>query len=339
MSTEIEAFAVQFSGDLEAATSSQELEALKVKYLGKKGVVAGLMQGLRELSAADRPVAGLQVNALKEAFQRQLQAKQEKLVVAEEGRRLAAETLDVTLPGRRGTLGGRHLITQVLDEITDILVAMGFSVQYGPEVETDYYNFEALNMGPEHPARAMQDTFYITEHLLLRTHTSNVQVRAMESHRPPLRIATPGRAFRNEDISARAHVFFHQIEVLYIDKGVSFADLLATAEIFVQKLFGPTVEMRVRPSYFPFVEPGMEIDIRCLSCGGNGCVLCKQAGWIELGGAGMVHPEVLRYGGIDPDEYSGFAWGLGADRMAMLKYGVPDIRLFFENDLRFLSQF
>lgn len=329
----------RFSRTIEEATSSAQLEALKVQYLGKKGLVAELMQGLKSLPPEERPFVGKQVNDFKESLLQQLNVKQECLIASEEKSRLVNEVLDVTLPGRRHYHGRRHLITQVLDEMLAILSGLGFSIQCGPEIDSDYYNFEALNMDEDHPARAMQDTFYITEKLLLRTHTSNVQVRVMESHQPPLRIAAPGKAFRNEDISARSHVFFHQVEALYIDKNVTFGDLLATMEVFLQKLFNATIEMRVRPSYFPFVEPGMEVDIKCLSCQGSGCNLCKHSGWLEIAGAGMVHPEVLRYGGIDPEEYTGFAWGMGVERIAMLKCGVRDIRLFFENDLRFLSQF
>jgi phenylalanyl-tRNA synthetase alpha chain len=227
----------------------------------------------------------------------------------------------------------------VMDEMIDILVSMGFSVQYGPDVDTEWYNFEALNFPPDHPARDMQDTFYIAPNVLLRTHTSNTQVRVMEAHKPPIRVMMPGRVYRNEAITARSHVFFHQVEGLYIDKGVTFADLMATMHEFIGKLFNADVETRFRPSYFPFVEPGMEVDLRCLSCKGTGCNLCKHTGWLEIAGAGMVHPEVLKNGAIDPEEYTGYAWGMGVERLAMLKHGIKDIRLFTENDLRFVKQF
>jgi phenylalanyl-tRNA synthetase alpha chain len=335
----ISALKQQFTDDMQAADTVSLLEAVKVKYLGKKGSVTALMQTLREVSAAERPAAGQQINVLKEELQQQLQVKQSTLARVEEEKQLADEKLDTTLPGRRRHLGRRHLITQVCDEVLTILTGMGFSIQYGPDIDTDYYNFEALNMDADHPARAMQDTFYITPQVLLRTHTSNIQVRMMESNPPPLRLIALGKAFRNEDVSARSHVSFHQIEALYVDRNVTFSDLLATLEIFLQKLFGPSSTIRVRPSYFPFVEPGMEVDIGCLVCQGTGCTLCKQSGWLEVGGAGMVHPEVLRSGGIDPEIYTGFAWGMGIDRIAMLKHGIRDIRLFSENDLRFLSQF
>jgi phenylalanyl-tRNA synthetase alpha chain len=216
---------------------------------------------------------------------------------------------------------------------------MGFSVQLGPDIDSDYYNFEGLNFPPEHPARDMQDTFYLTPQMLLRTQTTNIQLRTMESQKPPIRIIAPGKVYRNETITARSHVFFHQVDALYIDKGVTFADLLATLHEFLSRLFHQEVETRFRPSYFPFVEPGMEVDVRCLSCGGTGCMLCKYSGWLEVAGAGMVHPEVLKNGGIDPEVYSGYAWGMGVERIILLRHGVRDIRLFTENDMRFLEQF
>lgn len=221
----------------------------------------------------------------------------------------------------------------------EILVGMGFSVQYGPDIDSDYYNFEALNFAADHPARDMQDTFYISDNILLRTHTSNTQVRVMENNAPPIRIIAPGKAYRNETITARSHVFFHQVEGFYIDKGVTFADLFATLDEFYKKFFEADVKTRIRPSYFPFVEPGMEIDISCISCGGTGCNLCKYTGWLEVAGAGMIHPEVLKNGNIDPEVYSGYAWGMGVARLAMLKHGINDIRQFYDNDLRFLEQF
>ena len=236
-------------------------------------------------------------------------------------------------------MGRKHPITQMLEKLLDILIGMGFSVQLGPDVDTDYYNFEGLNFAPDHPARDMQDTFYFSPELLLRTHTSNVQVHIMEEEKPPIRIVAPGRSFRNETISARSHVFFHQVEGIYIDKGVSFADLMATLEEFISKLFGEKIEARFRPSYFPFVEPGLEVDIRCTRCRGEGCRICKHTGWLEILGAGMVHPNVLKKANIDPEVYTGYAWGIGIERLAILFYDIPDIRLFTENNLRFLEQF
>lgn len=329
----------EFISDMARAAATADIEALKVKYLGKKGPVQNLMKSLKDVSPEQRPSFGKEINDLKEEISQKIEEQEKQLLAKEEDQQLAREKIDITLPGRQRPIGRKHIVTQALDTIIDILVGMGFSVQYGPDIDTDYYNFEALNFPADHPARDMQDTFYITPQVLLRTHTSNVQVRVMEGHQPPIRIITPGKAFRNETITARSHVFFHQVEGLYIEKGVTFADLLATMKEFFQKLFQCEVETRYRPSYFPFVEPGMEIDIGCLSCGGKGCQLCKYSGWLEVAGAGMVHPEVLKNGGIDPEIYTGYAWGMGVERMVLLKHGVKDIRLFTENDLRFLDQF
>ena len=255
------------------------------------------------------------------------------------GQQLEKEAIDITLPGRKRYIGRKHPLTQAMDQIINILEGMGFSVQYGPDLDTDYYNFEALNFPPEHPARDMQDTFYINPSVLLRTHTSNIQARVMEANNPPIRIIAPGKVYRNETITARSHVLFHQVEAVYIDKNVTFADLMATLDEFLGKLFEEDTQTRFRPAYFPFVEPGMEADVACLLCKGKGCSICKHSGWLEIGGAGMIHPEVLRSGGIDPEVYSGFAWGLGLERLVMMLRGIQDIRSFTENDLRFLEQF
>jgi len=337
--TSIQAIRDEFIADLKRVTTTDEIEALKVKYLGKKGPIQNLMKFLKDVPPEQRPAFGKEVNDLKEEVSLQIADQEMDLVAKEEVLQLKREKIDISLPGRKRPLGRKHVITQALDTIVDILMGMGFSVQYGPDIDTDYYNFEALNFSSDHPARDMQDTFYITPQVLLRTHTSNVQVRVMEAHQPPIRIITPGKAYRNETITARSHVFFHQVEGLYIDKDVTFADLLATMQEFFQKLFQREIETRYRPSYFPFVEPGLEVDIRCLSCEGKGCPLCKHTGWLEVAGAGMVHPEVLKNGGIDPEIYTGYAWGMGVERMVLLKHGVKDIRLFTENDLRFLAQF
>lgn len=339
MHTSIQAIRDEFIADLKRVTTTDEIEALKVKYLGKKGPIQNLMKFLKDVPPEQRPAFGKEVNDLKEEVSLQIADQEADLVAKEEVLQLKREKIDISLPGRKRPLGRKHVITQALDTIVDILMGMGFSVQYGPDIDTDYYNFEALNFSSDHPARDMQDTFYITPQVLLRTHTSNVQVRVMEAHQPPIRIITPGKAYRNETITARSHVFFHQVEGLYIDKDVTFADLLATMQEFFQKLFQREIETRYRPSYFPFVEPGLEVDIRCLSCEGKGCPLCKHTGWLEVAGAGMVHPEVLKNGGIDPEIYTGYAWGMGVERMVLLKHGVKDIRLFTENDLRFLEQF
>lgn len=339
MHTSIQSIHDEFFSEIAQIVTSADIEALKVKYLGKKGPVQNLMKLLKDVPADQRPAFGKEVNDLKVQISQQINEKEQEYIEKEEEVQLAREKIDISLPGRSRPVGRKHVITQALDSIVDILIGMGFSVQYGPDIDTDYYNFEALNFSADHPARDMQDTFYITPQVLLRTHTSNVQVRVMEGHQPPIRVITPGKAYRNETITARSHVFFHQVEGLYIDQGVTFADLLATMQEFFQKLFQREIETRYRPSYFPFVEPGMEVDIRCLSCEGKGCSLCKHTGWLEVAGAGMVHPEVLKNGGIDPEVYTGYAWGMGVERMVLLKHGVKDIRMFTENDIRFLEQF
>ncbi len=328
-----------FMGELKEAIHSKDLENLKVKYLGKKGPVQALMQELRHCTPEERPHYGKIINDLKEELTAHCDHSLARVKQAELNDRLQAEWIDITLPGRRHHQGRLHPLTRALNRIVDILIGMGFSVQLGPDVDTDYYNFEGLNFAPDHPARDMQDTFYLSPELLLRTHTSNVQVHAMQTLQPPIRIIAPGRCFRNEDISARSHVFFHQVEGFYIDKNVTFADLLSTMDEFLSKLLGEKVETRYRPSYFPFVEPGLEVDVRCISCKGAGCRICKHTGWLEILGAGMVHPNVLKKGNIDPELYSGYAWGMGIERLTMLLNDIRDIRLFTENDLRFLEQF
>ncbi|MEI8125061.1 MAG: phenylalanine--tRNA ligase subunit alpha [Parachlamydiaceae bacterium] len=339
MHQKIESLKETFSSELNAASNSVDLESLKVKYLGKKGPIQDLMRVLKDVFPEDRPAAGKAINDIKDFVADAIAKKQEKLIQAEETVRLKNEVLDIFLPGHKRFPGRKHIINQVLDEIIDILTGMGFSVQYGPDIESDYYNFEALNFTADHPARDMQDTFYVAPNTLLRTHTSNTQVRIMEANKPPIRVIAPGKVYRNETITARSHVFFQQVEGFYVDKGVSFADLQMTMKEFLSKLFNTEVETRFRPSYFPFVEPGMEVDLRCLSCGGTGCPLCKHTGWLEILGAGMIHPEVLKNANIDPEIYTGFAWGMGVERLVLLKHGVTDIRMFSENDLRFLRQF
>lgn len=328
-----------FIRELKDAVSSKDLESLKVKYLGKKGPIQALMMELKNCTTEERPHFGKLINDLKEELVSHCDNSLNRLKQQELEVQLREEQIDPTLPGRRSFLGRAHPINQMMQYTIDILTGMGFAVQLGPEVETDYYNFEGLNFAPDHPARDAQDTFYLGNDLLLRTHTTNVQVRIMENHTPPLRIIAPGRVFRNEDISARSHVFFHQLDGFYIDKGVSFSDLLSMMQEFMNKLFGEKVETRFRPSYFPFVEPGMEVDVRCTSCKGSGCRLCKHTGWLEILGTGMIHPNVLKKANIDPEVYSGYAWGMGIERPLLLRAGIPDIRLFTENDLRFLSQF
>jgi phenylalanyl-tRNA synthetase alpha chain len=335
----IEQLQQQFQNEIKEVGSSRHLEDLKVKFLGKKGPVQQLMQVLKDVTPQDRPAYGKKVNDLKEWISAKCEEMALQLTVEEEGVRLSQEAVDISMPGRRKPRGRMHPLTQAMEEIIEILSGMGFTVQHGPDIDTDYYNFEVLNFPPEHPARDMQDTFYISPHVLLRTHTSNIQARVMEAHKPPIRIIAPGKVYRNETITARSHVFFHQVEAVYIDKDVTFADLFATFDQFLSKLFKKEIATRYRPSYFPFVEPGVEVDIGCLACAGSGCPLCKHSGWLEIAGAGMVHPNVLKNGGIDPEEYSGFAWGLGLERLVIMLRGIQDIRLFAENDLRFLNQF
>ncbi len=339
LQADIEKLKKQFLEELKKPTTSVEIEELKVKYLGKKGYFSALMGRLRECSKEEKPKMGKFVNDAKQEVQVYLETALQKILDQEINQRLENENLDVTLPGRKKNMGSFHPISQVSDRMLKICEDMGFSVQIGPDLDSDYYNFEALNFEDDHPARDMQDTFYVTDSLLLRTHTSNVQVRFMENNQPPLRVVSPGRVFRNETVSSRSHVFFHQIEGFYVDKKVSFSDLMATLEEFWSKFWNQKIDVRYRPSYFPFVEPGMEVDVSCVLCKGKGCRVCKNSGWLEVAGAGMIHPNVLKAGKINPEVYSGYAWGIGIDRTAMLYYGINDIRLFTENNLRFLNQF
>ncbi|WP_439510005.1 phenylalanine--tRNA ligase subunit alpha [Marinimicrobium koreense] len=314
------------------------LDKVRVEYLGKKGSISAQMKSLGKLSAEERPAAGAKINEAKNQVQDALNERKAALEKAAIDAQLAAETLDVTLPGRANQTGGLHPVTRTLERIEAIFAAVGYTVEEGPEIEDDYHNFEALNIPSHHPARAMHDTFYVDDTHVLRTHTSPVQVRTMENQKPPIRIICPGRVYRCD--SDLTHTpMFHQIEGLVVDKGISFADLKGTVDEFLKSFFEADVSVRFRPSYFPFTEPSAEVDIGCTHCGGKGCRVCKQSGWIEIMGCGMVHPNVLSASGVDPEVYSGFAFGLGVERMAMLRYGVNDLRLFFENDLRFLKQF
>jgi phenylalanyl-tRNA synthetase alpha chain len=322
-----------------AARSAAELEEVRVRFLGRQGELTQLLRSLGSLAAAERPLVGAAANEAK----RELEALLERrLVEARETER--AETrrrqrLDLTLPGRRPPLGAIHPLTRVHDEIVTVFAGLGFSVAEGPEIETDYYNFEALNIPADHPARDMQDTFYLPGGLLLRTHTSPVQVRTMLARRPPVRIVVPGRVHRRDIPDATHSPVFHQVEGLAVDRHVTMADLKGTLELFAREMFGERSRIRFRPSFFPFTEPSAEVDVLCFLCGGEGCRVCKQSGWLEILGSGMVHPRVLENVGYDPEEFTGWAFGMGIERIAMLKYGVDDIRLFYENDLRFLAQF
>jgi phenylalanyl-tRNA synthetase alpha chain len=319
--------------------ATEEIEAVQIKFLGRKGIIASLMKRIPTLPPEERKEIGRLLNEAKKEIASLIEEKSHELEAAAAEARLKAESVDVTLPGRRPVQGKKHIITQTLDEIIDILAYHGFAVEYGPELETDYYNFAALNFPEDHPARDMQDTFYITDTLLLRTHTSPTQIHVMEKYKPPVRVCMPGKCFRNEAINARSHILFHQIEGLYVDVGVTFGDLKSTLYAFLSSYFGRKVKLRFRPSYFPFTEPSAEVDVACFLCSGQGCSVCKHSGWLELLGAGMVHPNVFKAVGYDPEKYTGFAWGLGIERLVMQKYGIDDIRLFFENDLRFLEQF
>jgi len=321
-----------------ATTEIKTLDDVRVSYLGKKGELTALLKGLGKLSAEERPVAGAKINEAKQAVQIAIDAKKANLEQAGIDEKLSSETLDVTLPGRNVDMGGLHPVTMVMQRIENFFRSVGYEVVEGPEIEDDYHNFEALNIPQHHPARAMHDTFYFNPNMLLRTHTSPVQVRTMENREPPFRIICPGRVYRVD--SDLTHTpMFHQIEGLLIDKESSFADLKGTIIEFLQVFFEKDLEVRFRPSYFPFTEPSAEVDVQCVHCVGKGCRVCSNTGWLEVMGSGMVHPRVLEMSGIDPEVYSGFAFGMGPDRLAMLRYGVDDLRLFFDNDLRFLKQF
>jgi len=326
--------------ELETAKGSQMLNDLRVKYLGKKGPLTEVLRGMGGLSAEERPIIGQVANEVRQAIEAKLNALQAEQQRRETESRLASETIDVTLPGRPSPAGTIHPISRVVQEIEDIFIGMGYTVEEGPEVEQDYYNFEALNLPKNHPARDMQDSFYLTEELLLRTHTSPVQVRTMERRKGevPVKIICPGKVYRRDEDDASHSHQFTQIEGLVIDKGIRMSDLKGTLLQFAREMFGPDVQIRLRPSFFPFTEPSAEVDISCM-CGGKGCRTCKGTGWIEILGSGMVHPNVLRMGGYDPEVYSGFAFGMGPERIAMLKYGIDDIRHFYTGDLRFLKQF
>ncbi|MBR2721470.1 MAG: phenylalanine--tRNA ligase subunit alpha [Clostridia bacterium] len=321
------------------AQDGADLEQIKIKYLGKKGELTAVLRGMGALSAEERPVVGQLANEVRADIEAALGEKAQQLRASALEAQLKAEKLDVTMPGSAPAVGHLHPLTQVQRELEDIFIGMGFSIAEGPEVELDYYNFQALNIPENHPARDTQDTFYIAENVLLRSQTSPVQVRTMEHQKPPIRIISPGRVYRSDALDATHSPLFHQLEGLVVDKGITMGDLKGTLEIFAKKMFGESTRIRFRPHHFPFTEPSAEVDVSCYVCGGKGCRLCKGEGWIEILGAGMVHPFVLSNCGIDPEEYSGFAFGLGVERIAMKKYGIDDIRLFYENDERFLEQF
>jgi phenylalanyl-tRNA synthetase alpha chain len=338
MIAELEELQRKAEAEIAAVRAEKDLLEVKTRYLGRKGLLTGLLRNIGSVPPEERPLFGQKCNEVKEILSALIDAALEGIKVIEKGDILAREKIDVTLEGRRIKPGKLHPVTQVKNEICAIFASFGFSVVEGPEVELDYYNFEALNIPKDHPARDMQDTFYIEENIVLRTHTSPVQIRTMLMQPPPVRILSPGRVYRpDSDISHTP--MFHQIEGLLVDKGISFADLKGILTVFLKEVFGEDTRLRFRPSFFPFTEPSAEVDIQCVMCRGEGCRVCGQTGWLEILGSGMVDPEVFKNVGYDPEEYTGFAFGLGLERIAMLKYGISDIRLFFENDWRFLEQF
>ena len=338
MMQQLDALAAGMFAELVAASSEKELQDLKIRYLGKKGELTAVMKCLGSLSAEERPVLGQVINSIKGRFEDEIAFRFAAVKEADKRRKLSMERIDVTLPGRRNAVGTRHPVTLVLEEVSEIFAGLGFQVAEGPEIELDFYNFEALNFPKDHPARDMQDTFFLEGDRLLRTHTSPVQVRTMLRHAPPVRIIAPGTVYRC-DSDATHSPMFHQIEGLMVDKGITFGDLKGILTIFVNQYFGKGIGMRLRPSFFPFTEPSAEVDIACVICKGTGCRVCKNSGWLEILGAGMVDPEVFRHVGYDAEAVTGFAFGMGIERMAMLKYGINDMRFLFENDIRFLSQF
>lgn len=338
----LETLKTETAAKIAAASDLNVLNQIRVETLGKKGPITEVLRGMKDLSAEERPKVGAFANEIRDELTAAIATKKAELEAAALDLALAKEAIDVTLPGKQIPQGNRHVLTQILEEIEDIFVGMGYQVIEGNEVESDHYNFQRMNLPKDHPARDMQDTFYISNEVLIRTHTSPVQARVMEKHdfsQGPLRMISPGKVFRRDTDDATHSHQFHQIEGLVIDKNVTMADLKGTLEVMMKKMFGADRKIRLRPSYFPFTEPSVEVDVSCFKCGGAGCNVCKHTGWIEILGAGMVHPDVLTMSGIDPEVYSGFAFGLGPDRVAMLRYGVNDIRNFYQNDVRFLSQF
>lgn len=339
---QLEELKSQTLAKIEATEELSALETIRVETLGKKGPITEVLRGMRDLSAEERPKVGAFANEIRDLLTSAVETRKSELTELALEKKLAAETLDVTLPGKQITHGSRHVLTQIMEEIEDTFVGMGYQVIEGTEIESDHYNFERMNLPKDHPARDMQDTFYISDDVLLRTHTSPVQARTMEKHdfsKGALRMISPGKVFRRDTDDATHSHQFHQIEGLVVDKGITMGDLKGTLEVLLKELFGADRKIRLRPSYFPFTEPSVEVDVSCFKCGGKGCNVCKYTGWIEILGAGMVHPDVLEMSGINSKEYSGFAFGLGPDRIAMLRYGVNDIRNFYTNDVRFLEQF
>ena len=339
MKEKLEALKQKALSDLEKVGDAAALEQLRVAYLGKKSELAAILKGMASLSPEERPIIGQLGNTVRNAIEQAFEKAKNHVSELETQKKIQAEALDVTLPASKIDIGNLHPLTKVQSQLEDIFLGMGFTIAEGPEVETDYYNFTALNTPEFHPARDVQDTFYITDKVLLRSQTSTVQVHAMENSKPPIRVISPGRVYRSDAVDATHSPMFHQCEGLVIDKGITMCDLKGVLEQFAKEIYGSDTKVRFRPSFFPFTEPSVEVDVSCSECGGRGCSVCKGEGWIEILGAGMVHPNVLRMSGIDPDVYSGFAFGMGIERIVMTKYGINDMRLLYENDVRFLSQF
>lgn len=335
---ELELTKQQFCTELSQVNSLKDLSSLKIKYLGKKGIFRSFVEALRSASAEEKAELGSLINSLRDYMEKSLQGREQSLSRLEKAAEFHKERVDVSLPGEPKCCAVKHILKKVLDEVVDTFVRIGFCVCEAPNIESEAFNFSLLNFEEDHPARQMHDTFYLDDSTVLRTHTSNVQAREIAKRQPPMKIVAPGVCFRNEDISSRSHVIFHQVEAFYIDSHVTLSDLTSVLTEFYHAFFGRAVELRLRHSYFPFVEPGIEVDVSC-ECAGSGCSLCKHTGWLEVAGAGMIHPQVLRNGNIDPEKYSGYALGMGIERLAMLRHKISDIRLFSENDLRFLQQF
>lgn len=339
MKEQLKAISQKAAEALGKVSAPQELEELRIAFLGKKGELTSILKQMGKLSAEERPAMGQLANSVRNEIEQKIVEKAAAIKAAGQKKKLESESLDVTLPGKHTAKGGLHPLNIVLEDMINIFQSMGFDVVDGPEVETEYYNFEALNVPSDHPARDMQDTFYVGDGLILRSQTSATQIRTMENRKPPIRMICPGRVYRADEVDATHSPVFHQIEGLVVDKGITMCDLKGCLEQFAREIYGPETKVKFRPSFFPFTEPSVEVDVSCSECGGSGCRVCKGAGWIEILGAGMVHPNVLSGCGIDPEVYSGFAFGIGLDRLTTTRYKISDIRLLFENDLRFLSQF
>lgn len=339
MREQLEQIKIAAEAQLNSAETIEALEEARIKYLGKKGELTGILKGMGGLSAEERPVIGALANEVREFLTNAIDSKKAEMEAKLQDEKLAKEVIDITMPGKRSKVGNLHPLTKVLDEFKDTVIGLGFEIAEGPDVETDYYNFEALNIPKNHPARDTQDSFYVEDNIVLRTQTSPMQIRVMENKKPPIRIIAPGRVYRSDAMDATHSPIFHQIEGLVVDKGITMADLKGTLEALIKSIYGDKAVCRFRPHHFPFTEPSVETDVQCFNCGGKGCSMCKGEGWIEILGGGMVHPKVLANCGIDPEVYSGFAFGIGLERLVMGRFDINDIRLFYENDVRFLKQF